>query len=87
MTEVGRIGSGIQALKPHTGWHRDKNTTKDPRLFAERAALVFSLNALNPGPLRDAYITLRILEPSHLWGANAVKVDRDVLINRAKNWI
>ncbi len=85
--ELSRIGRDTKALKPLTDWLSDKNTTKDPRLFAERAALVFCVDALSPGPLRDAYITLRILEPSHLWGANADKVDRDVLINRAITWI
>jgi len=85
--ELNRIGSEIKALKPLTNWLTDKNTPKDPRLFAERAALVFSTDALSPGPLRNAYIILRILEPSHLWGADADKVDRDVLINRAMEWI
>jgi len=28
-----------------------------------------------------------IFEPPHLWGANADKIDRDVLINRAMEWI
>ncbi len=85
--ELNRIGSDIKTLKPLTDWLSDKNTPKDPRLFAERAALVFSADALSPGPLRDAYITLRILEPSHIWGANAEKVDRDALINRVMEWI
>ncbi len=85
--ELGRIGSNIKALQPLTGWLRDKNTIKDPRLFAERAALVFSTDALSPGPLRDAYITMRIHEPSHIWGANADKVNCDALIKRAMEWI
>jgi putative acyl-CoA dehydrogenase len=85
--ELMRIGGDIKAVKPLTDWLMDKKITKDPRLFAERAALVFSADALNPGPLRDAYITLRIQEPSHLWGTNADKVDRNALINRAIEWI
>jgi len=80
--ELTRIGSEIDALKPLIDWLSDSQTTKDPRLFAERAALVFSTDALSPGPLREAYITLRIHNPSHLWGTNADKIDRDTLIAR-----
>ncbi len=85
--ELMRIGSDINAVKPLTDWLIDSKTAKDPRLFAERAAVVFSTDAFSPGPLRDAYITLRIHEPSHLWGANADKIDRDGLINRVVEWI
>ncbi len=80
--ELKRIGGEIKAVKPLTDWLTDRKIPKDPRLFAERAALVFSTDALNPGPMRDAYITLRIVDPAHLWGANADKIDRDTLIAR-----
>ncbi len=79
--EVGRIGGAISALQPLTDWllaARGEN----PRLFAERAALVFSADALPEGPLRDAFITLRLQAPAHIWGANADKVSQDVLTGR-----
>jgi putative acyl-CoA dehydrogenase len=84
--ELGRISSDIEALKPLTDWLLQTKDA-DPRLFAERAALVFSADALPAGPLRDAYITLRLLAPSHLWGANAGQVDCDLLISRAVGWV
>jgi len=85
--ELKRIGNDTATLKPLTDWLVDSQLAKDPRLFAERAALVFSADALGAGPLREAYLTLRIHEPSYIWGANADKVDRDVLIARAMEWV
>ncbi|PHS23437.1 MAG: DNA alkylation response protein [Robiginitomaculum sp.] len=85
-TEIARIGEEIETLKPLTDWiARTKDA--DPRLFAERAAIVFSADALPAGPVRDAYITLRLMAPSHLWGANAGQIDCDLLIKRAVGWV
>ena len=79
--EISRIGNEIDALKPLTGWLLAAKG-ENARLFAERAALAFSADALPEGPLREAYITLRLMAPSHIWGANADKIDQDYLIGR-----
>ncbi len=84
--EIDRIGSDVPALKGLTDWVVQTRDA-DPRLFAERAALVFSADALPEGPVRDAYITLRLMAPSHLWGANAAQVDGDTLIDRLTSWV
>ncbi len=83
---IKRIGNDIEALKPLTDW-LEQNKDADPRLFAERAAIVFSADALPQGPVRDAYITLRLMSPSHTWGATAGQVDCDTLIERATGWV
>ncbi len=84
--EIARLGENIPTLQALTDWLRDHQDA-DPRLFAERAALVFSTDALPAGPLRDAYIQLRLMAPSHLWGANASQIDCELLIKRATNWV
>ncbi len=56
------------------------------RLFAERAALIFAAIALPEGPLREAWIALRLLNPSHIWGAQADKIDRAFLLQRLQGW-
>ncbi|MDQ7018933.1 MAG: acyl-CoA dehydrogenase family protein [Robiginitomaculum sp.] len=84
--EITRIGDEIQSLKPLTDWIAQTKDA-DPRLFAERAAIVFSADALPAGPVRDAYITLRLMAPSHLWGANAEQIDCDLLVDRAVGWV
>jgi len=85
--ELHKIGNEIETLKPYAEWLMETKNTRRPRLFAERAALVFSADALSEGPLRDAYIALRITAPSHLWGANADKIGSDILIQRLVEWI
>ncbi len=84
--EITRIGDDIPALTPLTDWVLQTKDA-DPRLFAERAALIFSADALPGGPVRDAYIALRLMAPSHLWGANASQIDCDILIKRTVDWI
>ena len=84
--EMSRIGRDIAALKPLTDW-MEQNKDADPRLFAERAAIIFSADALPAGPIRDAYITLRLMAPSHLWGASASQIDCDLLVDRAVSWV
>ncbi len=84
--EIARIGEDIASVKPLTDWIAE-NKDADPRLFAERAAIVFSADALPAGPIRDAYITLRLMAPSHLWGANASQIDCDLLVDRAVGWV
>ncbi len=85
-TEIARIGDEISSVKPLTDWIAQAKDA-DPRLFAERAAIVFSADALPAGPVRDAYITLRLMAPSHLWGANAGQIDCDLLVDRAVGWV
>ncbi|PHS23460.1 MAG: DNA alkylation response protein [Robiginitomaculum sp.] len=85
-TEISRIGRDIETLKPLTDWIV-QNKDADPRLFAERAAIIFSADALPAGPVRDAYITLRLMAPSHLWGASSNQIDCDLLVDRAVGWI
>ncbi len=79
--DVSRIGKAISALRPLTDWLLTAKG-ENPRLFAERAALAFSADALPEGPLREAFISLRLLAPSHIWGANTDKIDQDALIER-----
>ncbi len=85
-TEITRIGDEIPVLEGLVDWLKQA-AGENQRLFAERAALVFCADALPAGPVRDAFITLRLMAPSHLWGANADKVDCDTLIARAVDWL
>ena len=39
------------------------------------------------GLMRDAYITLRLMAPSHLWAANARLMDCYFLVDRAVGWV
>lgn len=83
--EMQRIGTSIPKLAPLTDWIRGE-TAPDPRLYAERCALVFAADALPEGPVRDAWITLRVYAPSHIWGANASQVDTRAVLDRLENW-
>ena len=83
--EVSRIGFDIPALQDFTDWLL-KSSNVDARLFAERAALVFAADALPAGPVRDAWIALRIQNPSHIWGANAGLVDAAGIVARLDGW-
>lgn len=83
--EIARIGFDITALNPLTGWLTD-TPNPDARLFAERAALIFAADALPAGPIREAWIALRIKNPSHIWGANAGMVDARELVDRLEGW-
>ncbi len=77
-----RIGREVPQLRDWTDWLSDFSVEKDPRLFAERSAIVFAASALSPGPLRDAWIMLRVTEPTLIWGANGAKVDIDFILDR-----
>ncbi len=83
--EIGRIGGDIPELRSLTDWLQN-TPNADARLFAERAALVFAADALPAGPIRAAWITLRITHPSHIWGANAGTVDAAHLMSRLAGW-
>lgn len=83
--EMQRIGTNIPKLAPLTDWIRGE-TAPDPRLYAERCALVFAADALPQGPVRDAWIQLRLYAPSHIWGANAAQVDTRAILGRLENW-
>ena len=83
--EMSRIGADIPDLEPVTDWLQSAHKA-DPRLFAERAAIVFAADALPAGPLREAWIRLRLKAPSHIWGANAGQVDKDVILARLFGW-
>lgn len=83
--ELAAIEEEAPALAPLTAWLRT-NPDADPRLVAERAALTFAGGALAVGPLRDGWAALRLLQPSHSWGANAASIDVDALIDRAVSW-
>ena len=83
--DMNRIGDTIPDVQALTDWLQNAGAA-DPRLFAERAALAFAADALPAGPLREAWITLRLNSPSHIWGANAGLVDRDVIIDRLLGW-
>ncbi|MBL4616373.1 MAG: acyl-CoA dehydrogenase family protein [Robiginitomaculum sp.] len=83
--DMSRIGDEIPNIRSLTDWLVE-NTNADPRLFAERAAIAFAADALPAGSLREAWITLRLTSPSHIWGANAAQVDRELLLKRAQGW-
>ncbi|MBL4853641.1 MAG: acyl-CoA dehydrogenase family protein [Robiginitomaculum sp.] len=83
--EMARIGGDIPELQNLTNWLQD-TPNADARLFAERAALVFAADALPAGPLREAWITLRIQNPTHIWGANAGKIDAAHIVSRLDGW-
>ncbi len=83
--DIARIGFDIPAVQALTNWLKDA-TNVDARLFAERAALIFAADALPAGPVRDAWIDLRIQNPSHIWGANAGMVDAANLVGRLDGW-
>jgi len=83
--DMARISMGIPALQPLTDWLLG-TSNPDPRLFAERAALVFAADALPAGPMRAAWIALRIQNPSHIWGANAAAIDTNYIVNRLDGW-
>jgi len=83
--DMNRIGDEIADLRNLTDWLTE-NPNADPRLFAERAAIAFAADALPAGSLRDAWITLRLTSPSHIWGANANQVDRENLLARVQGW-
>lgn len=83
--EIARIGFDIPVLDSLCGWLID-GTNVDARLFAERAALVFAADALPAGSIRDAWISLRLTNPSHIWGANTGNADARELVNRLDGW-
>ncbi len=83
--EMARIGGDIPELLTLTDWLQD-TPNADARLFAERAALVFAADALPAGPMREAWINLRILNPSHIWGANASTIDAAHIVGRLNGW-
>ncbi|VAW01293.1 Acyl-CoA dehydrogenase, partial [hydrothermal vent metagenome] len=83
--EMNRIADEIPNIKALTDW-LVANPNADPRLFAERAAIVFAATALPAGPVREAWINLRLQAPSHIWGANAGQVDRETLLARLAGW-
>jgi len=83
--DMNRIGDAIANIRTLTDWLVE-NPNADPRLFAERAAIAFAADALPSGPLRDAWVTLRLTAPSHIWGANASQVDRETLLARVQGW-
>ncbi len=83
--EMERIADNIPELRALTDW-LDNASGADARLFAERAALVFAADALPAGPIRDAWIALRIKTPSHIWGANAGTIDTSHILTRLNGW-
>jgi putative acyl-CoA dehydrogenase len=83
--EMARIGSDIPAIAALTDWVQNTENA-DPRLFAERAAIVFATDALPAGPVRDAWVSLRLMAHSHIWGANAGQVDTRALLDRLAGW-
>ncbi len=83
--DMSRIGDEITDLRTLTDWLIE-NSNADPRLFAERAAIAFAADALPAGPLREAWISLRLQSPSHIWGANAAQIDREALLKRTQGW-
>ena len=84
--EISRIGREIPATASVADELRDAGGM-DPRLFAERAAILFAADALPEGAVRDGFVTLRLTSPSHCWGACASAVDGDVLIDRLTRWL
>jgi len=83
--EMARIGSDIPELRTLVDWLKNASGA-DARLFAERAALVFAADALPAGPLRQAWISLRIKNPAHIWGANAGIIDAPYILARLDGW-
>ncbi len=83
--EIKQIGNKIPELEDLANWLLSAFNA-DARLFAERAALVFAANALPAGPLREAWIGLRLQNSSHIWGANATKVDINYILDRLEGW-
>ena len=83
--EITRIGDEIPAIAPLTKW-LSENPAADPRLFAERAAIVLASDALSAGSVRDGWINLRLMAPSHIWGGNAAQIDGAAILARVQGW-
>lgn len=83
--EMRQIGNDIPSLAVLTKWLIETEGV-DARLFAERAALVFAAGALPAGAVRDAWINLRVVNPSHIWGAHAGTVDAAHIVSRLDGW-